>query len=102
MVDEQRSLACLETDVDRNVVPYEKFDFRVIAEQDIFGVKNRFMWRAARPDVPRGEAVYVRSSRPVVRSRRAIDNEPVELRPGFAILYSRGSEPIGFRVNSRN
>ena len=56
MVDEQSSPAYLETDVDRNVVLYEKFGFGVIAEQDIFGVNNRFMWRAARPDPPRGDA----------------------------------------------
>jgi len=56
MVDEQSSPAYLETDVDRNVVLYEKFGFGVIAEQDIFGVNNRFMWRAARPDPLRGDA----------------------------------------------
>ena len=46
-VDEQRSPAYLETDVDRNVVLYEKFGFKVIAHAEINGVNNRFMWRPA-------------------------------------------------------
>jgi ribosomal protein S18 acetylase RimI-like enzyme len=46
-LDEQRLPAYLETDVDRNVVLYEKFGFKVIAQADINGVNNRFMWRAA-------------------------------------------------------
>src|SRR5262249_406656 len=56
MVDEQRSPAYLETDVDRNVVLYRKVGFGVIAEQDIFGVNNRFMWRGGRAAPPRGAA----------------------------------------------
>ena len=44
-VDEQRSPAYLETDVDRNVVLYEQFGFRVIEQVRINGVSNRFMWR---------------------------------------------------------
>ena len=46
-VDEQRLPAYLETDVDRNVVLYEKFGFTVIAQAEINGVNNRFMWRPA-------------------------------------------------------
>ena len=46
-VDEQRLPAYLETDVDRNVVLYEKFGFKVIAQEEINGVNNRFMWRPA-------------------------------------------------------
>jgi len=44
-VDEQKSPAYLETDVDRNVALYENFGFKVIAHADIMGVNNRFMWR---------------------------------------------------------
>ena len=47
MVDEQGASAYLETDVDRNVPLYEKFGFTVIAEEDVLGVNNRFMWREA-------------------------------------------------------
>jgi len=47
-VDQQRSPAYLEADVDRNVVLYEKFGFSVIGHADINGVNNRFMWRPAR------------------------------------------------------
>ena len=47
MVDEQRLPAYLETDVDRNVELYEKFGFKVIAQAQINGVNNRFMWRTA-------------------------------------------------------
>jgi GNAT superfamily N-acetyltransferase len=32
--------------VDRNVALYEKFSFKVIDQEDIAGVNNRFMWRA--------------------------------------------------------
>ena len=46
-VDEQRLPSYLETDVDRNVVLYEKFGFKVIAQAEINGVNNRFMWRPA-------------------------------------------------------
>jgi len=47
MVDGQGSTAYLETDVDRNVALYEKFGFKVIDQEDISGVNNRFMWREA-------------------------------------------------------
>ena len=46
-IDEQRLPAYLETEVDRNVVLYEKFGFKVIAQAEINGVNNRFMWRPA-------------------------------------------------------
>jgi ribosomal protein S18 acetylase RimI-like enzyme len=45
MVDEQGSSAYLETDVDRNVALYEQFGFKVIAQAEMMGVNNRFMWR---------------------------------------------------------
>jgi ribosomal protein S18 acetylase RimI-like enzyme len=45
MVDEQSLPTYLETDVDRNVALYEKFGFKVIAEEGIWGINNRFMWR---------------------------------------------------------
>lgn len=47
MADAQGSPAYLETDVDRNVALYEKFGFKVIGQEDISGVNNRFMWREA-------------------------------------------------------
>jgi predicted N-acetyltransferase YhbS len=47
-VDQQRSPAYLETDVDRNVVLYEKFGFSVVGHAEINRVNNRFMWRPAR------------------------------------------------------
>jgi ribosomal protein S18 acetylase RimI-like enzyme len=47
MADEQGLPAYLETDVDRNVALYEKFGFKVIGQEDISGVNNRFMWREA-------------------------------------------------------
>lgn len=47
MVDAHGSPAYLETDVDRNVVLYEKFGFVVIAREDFMGIDTRFMWRAA-------------------------------------------------------
>jgi hypothetical protein len=50
MVDRQGSPAFLETDVDRNVLLYEKFGLRVIAQQDILAINQRFMWREARSD----------------------------------------------------
>jgi ribosomal protein S18 acetylase RimI-like enzyme len=43
--DEQGSPAYLEADVDRNVALYEKFGFKVIDQEDVAGVNNRFMWR---------------------------------------------------------
>lgn len=47
VADAQGSPAYLETDVDRNVALYEKFGFKVIEQEDISGVNNRFMWREA-------------------------------------------------------
>lgn len=47
-VDEQGLPAYLETDVDRNVVLYEKFGFKVVAQTEINGVNKRFMWRPGR------------------------------------------------------
>lgn len=48
MVDEQNSPAYLETDVDKNVLLYERFGFKVVSQADFEGVNNRFMWREAR------------------------------------------------------
>ena len=50
-VDEDGSIAYLETDVDRNVSLYEKFGFQVIGQSDILGVNNRFMRRDRTPPV---------------------------------------------------
>jgi ribosomal protein S18 acetylase RimI-like enzyme len=47
IADAQGSPAYLETDVDKNVALYEKFGFKVIEQEDISGVNNRFMWREA-------------------------------------------------------
>jgi ribosomal protein S18 acetylase RimI-like enzyme len=47
MIDEQGASAYLETDVDRNVLLYEQFGFKVIGQEDMLGVNNRFMWRDA-------------------------------------------------------
>lgn len=47
-VDQRHGAAYLETDVDRNVVLYERFGFRIRAEDDFLGVSNRFMWREPR------------------------------------------------------
>jgi ribosomal protein S18 acetylase RimI-like enzyme len=52
MADAQGSPAYLETDVDGNVALYEKFGFKVIEQEDISGVNNRFMWREARTRSP--------------------------------------------------
>ena len=45
-VDACRAEAYLETDVDKNVRFYEKFNFAVISESEIFGVRNRYMLRS--------------------------------------------------------
>jgi len=37
--------AYLETDTDKNVHFYERFDFQVTGESEIFGINNRYMWR---------------------------------------------------------
>ena len=44
-VDACLAPAYLETDSEKNVRIYERFGFHVIAETDIFDVKNYFMWR---------------------------------------------------------
>ena len=44
-VDACLAPAYLETDSEKNVRFYERFGFQVIAETDIFDVKNYFMWR---------------------------------------------------------
>jgi ribosomal protein S18 acetylase RimI-like enzyme len=46
-IDEKGEPAFLETDVDRNVILYQQFGFRVIAETEIAGINTRFMWRTA-------------------------------------------------------
>jgi ribosomal protein S18 acetylase RimI-like enzyme len=48
-VDQDGSMAYLETDVDRNVSLYEAFGFHVIGQADILGVNNRFMRRDRKP-----------------------------------------------------
>ncbi|AXG77931.1 GNAT family N-acetyltransferase [Streptomyces paludis] len=47
-VDQQRAPVFLQTDVDRNVVLYERFGFKVVSQEEILGVNTRFMWREAR------------------------------------------------------
>lgn len=47
-VDACRATAYLETDLDINVRFYEKYGFKVVAESEIFGVKNRYMLRDSR------------------------------------------------------
>jgi hypothetical protein len=47
MLDEEGASAYLETDVDRNVPSNERFGFKVIGQEDMLGVNNRFMWREA-------------------------------------------------------
>ena len=44
-VDACMAKAYLETDLEKNVRFYEKFGFEVVAESEIFGVKNRYMLR---------------------------------------------------------
>lgn len=48
VVDGQRAAAYLETDRTRNLPFYERFGFAVVAEEDILGVHNWYMWRQAR------------------------------------------------------
>ena len=48
LVDDQRSPAYLETDRERNLAFYQRFGFVVVAEEDILGVRNWYMWRVAR------------------------------------------------------
>ena len=47
-VDTCPAKAYLETDLDKNVRFYEKFGFKVVAESEIFDVKNRYMLRGSR------------------------------------------------------
>jgi ribosomal protein S18 acetylase RimI-like enzyme len=44
-VDACLAKAYLETDLDKNVLFYEKFGFKVVSESKIFDVKNRYMLR---------------------------------------------------------
>ncbi len=44
-VDSCKATAYLETDLDENVHFYQKFGFKVISESEVFGVKNRYMFR---------------------------------------------------------
>lgn len=44
-VDACSASAYLETDTDRNVQFYQRFDFKIVAESDIHGVNSRYMWR---------------------------------------------------------
>ena len=44
-VDACVAKAYLETDLEKNVRFYEKFGFKVVSESEIFGVKNRYMFR---------------------------------------------------------
>jgi len=48
-VDACQASAYLETDLDRNVVFYEKFEFRIVSTSLIFDVNNRYMLRDSRP-----------------------------------------------------
>jgi predicted N-acetyltransferase YhbS len=45
-VDARQAAAFLETDQSSNVRFYKSFDFHLVDEVDIFGVKNYFMWRS--------------------------------------------------------
>ena len=46
-VDACMAKAYLETDLEKNVRFYEKFGFKVFSESEIFGVKNRYMFRGS-------------------------------------------------------
>jgi ribosomal protein S18 acetylase RimI-like enzyme len=46
IVDQKKDAAYLETDRPENVPFYERFGFAVIAEEQILGVRNWFMWRS--------------------------------------------------------
>lgn len=48
MIAERNDAAYLEADRPENVPFYERFGFRVTAEETILGVHNWFMWRAPR------------------------------------------------------
>jgi ribosomal protein S18 acetylase RimI-like enzyme len=47
-VDEHEAAAFLETDVDRNVILYQRVGFTIVSRQVIVGVDTRFMWREPR------------------------------------------------------
>ncbi|MBU8909990.1 MAG: GNAT family N-acetyltransferase [Desulfobacterales bacterium] len=47
-VDACFAKAYLETDLDKNVLFYERFGFKVVFESEIFDVKNRYMLRDAK------------------------------------------------------
>jgi ribosomal protein S18 acetylase RimI-like enzyme len=48
IIDQKLDAAYLEADRPENLALYERFDFSTIAEADILGVPNWFMWRSAR------------------------------------------------------
>ena len=48
IIDQKLDAAYLETDRSENLTLYERFGFSTIAEADILGVHNWFMWRSAR------------------------------------------------------
>lgn len=50
LADAEKIGSYLETDKEENVTLYERFGFKVVEEDMIFGVKNWFMWRACRID----------------------------------------------------
>lgn len=45
VADSRKAAAYLETDKEENVCLYERFGFRIIAEEMLLGVRNWFMWR---------------------------------------------------------
>jgi len=51
-VDQAGQAAYLETDRPENVPLYERFGFSVTEEAPVLGVRNWFMWRTQRQDVP--------------------------------------------------
>ncbi len=51
-VDQAGQAAYLETDRPENVPLYERFGFSVTEEAPVLGVRNWFMWRPPRQDVP--------------------------------------------------
>ena len=48
IIDQKLDAAYLEADRSENLALYERFDFSTIAETDILGAPNWFMWRSAR------------------------------------------------------
>ena len=44
-VDKDKMLAYLETDQEQNERLYERFGFKTLESENIFGIKNHFMWR---------------------------------------------------------